>query len=245
MTTGGVGRSAGSGQKRWRCSARAGARSRWDVAVVHRATRSWTARASKQRRRARSVACTGARRSKAARVTSPSTARARFWPCISARRTRPTAQKLVPSWCRLASGILPLRVSPRTPPTSVKLNTSPAKFSEWNCGSSASPRSPSPAAAGFKRGRLQTHRFPLAGRTHLRVAWPVPSALQRVRKNGRQRRGVALVRDDAFAPAPTRLINSTAFNHTALTNCEKHPQFVGWSANSLPRHSCSLSSLKI
>ncbi len=73
-----------------------------------------------------------ARESKAARATGPSTARTRCWPCTSARRTRPTVPRRVPSWSRLASGILPSRASPPTPLTSGTPNTSPAKCSAWN-----------------------------------------------------------------------------------------------------------------
>ncbi len=73
----------------------------------------------------------------------------------------------------------------------------PVSGSASSCTSPPTPRRPSPAAVRSKGGRLQTRRLPLARRTHLRVARPVPAPQQRARKNHRFRWGVALVRDDA------------------------------------------------
>ena len=71
----------------------------------------------------------------------------------------------------------------------------------WHSMSPPSPRCPSRADTGSKRG-LCARQVPLARRAHLRLAGPVPAALQGGRKNRRQRRGVALVRHDALAHSP-------------------------------------------
>ena len=56
--------------------------------------------------------------------------------------------------------------------------------------------------------RLCPRGLPLARRAHLCVVWPVPPALQRVRKDGRFLRGMALVCDEAPARAKTLMLTT-------------------------------------
>ncbi len=154
-----------------------------------------------------------ARGSKAARATGPSTARTRCWPCTVCAANKADGAE---------AGAVMVQACERHPSIEgFTADTADKRHAEHVAcemlgvelkKSSASPGSSKPSRRRLQKGGgCKPIAFRRLSRTHLRVAWPVPSALQRVRKSGRQRRGVALVRDDALAPAPTRLIISTAF----------------------------------
>ena len=144
----------------------------------------------------------GGKKIKAARAMSPSTAKARSWPCGSPPPTKPTAPRQRPSWSRRSSVTPPSRALPPMKATSARPKPPRANSSAVICTSRPNPYPP-------RKKRLRAGRFPLAHRAHLRVVWPMPPALQSVRENRRQRRGVALVRDDALARTNASMINST------------------------------------
>jgi hypothetical protein len=195
MTTSGAGSGAVCGKRRYSSSARLGGSGRWVAPVAPvapRDPRQPEGQDSGRRRRARLPR--GQEDQGPLGAMWSSTARARSWPCGCARPTRPIAWRRAPSWSKRSSVLLLWRVLPPMRATSVRhgprrTHNSGATFT-WLKKSKE----------GLRRDRLS-----LEDRAHLCLARPVPAPEQRLCKERRLGRGLALGGLVALALAPTRL----------------------------------------